>query len=247
MQAGMYRVRGGGGLPPRDAQVVDLVGRFRLMAAEQIRVIIFPEQASKTPLNRTLKRLTDAGYLARLGHIVGGFGGGSGQYVYQLGRAGWRHLEKDGTHRPLRVIDHHTLTIAECFVMLKQMERGEELTVLRYDADPVSRHTVKGILLTPDAHAEIGVRAIRKKFTFWLEIDLDTEGAEVIRGKCSRYWHAFQSWDGDIFPYVVFVVPDARRRRQLERVIAGGPDEAQELFRVYELSAFPELIHSTMR
>jgi Replication-relaxation len=221
---------------------VELVGRFRLVAAEQIRVVFFAGQASKTPLDRTLKRLTDAGYLARLGRMVGGFGGGSGQYVYQLGRAGWRYLGKGGGYRPLRVIDHHTLMIVECFVILKRLERLNELTVIRYDADPVSRRTVAGVLLTPDAYVEIGVAATRQKFAFWLEIDRDTESADTIRGKLSRYWKVYQEWDGDVFPYIVFVAPDESRQRELARIVAGGPDDAQDLFRVYELDRFAELI-----
>ena len=247
-RGGSVTARGGGpALSPRDAQVVELVGRFRLMGAEQIREVLFFGQRSKTPLDRALKRLTDAGYLTRLGRMVGGFGGGSGQYVYQLGRAGWRYLGKGGGYRPLRVVDYHTLTIAECFVVLKRLERGGELSVISYEADPVSRRTVGEILLTPDAYVELGVSARRLKFSFWLEIDRDTENAETIRGKCVRYWRAFQSWGGDVFPYVVFVVPDERRRRELERVIAGGPDEAQQLFRVCELDNFGELIHRNMR
>jgi hypothetical protein len=250
MVAGGSSVTARGGVPalsPRDALIVELVGRFRMVGAEQIRDVLFAAQSSKTPLDRALKRLTDGGYLARLGRMVGGFGGGSGQYVYQLGRAGWRHLGKGGGYRPLRVIDHHTLQIAECFVMLKRLERGGELSVISYDADPASRRTVGDILLTPDAYAELGVSATRQKFAFWLEIDRDTENAEVIRGKCIRYWRAFQVWDGEVFPYIVFVVPDERRRRELERVIADGPDEAQELFKVCALDAFAELIHRNLR
>lgn len=237
---------GASALSPRDAQLIQLVGRFRLVSAEQIRAVLFPEQRSKTPLDRTLKRLTDAGYVARLGRIVGGFGGGSGCYVYQLGRIGWRYLGKGGGYRPLRAIDHHTLTIAECFVMLKRLERSGELTVITYTPDPDSRQTVGGVLLTPDAYVEVGVAALRRKYIFWLEIDRDTENADTIRGKCVRYWRTFQAWDGDVFPYVVFVVPDELRRRELERVIAGGPDEAQALFRVYELDELAERLHTDL-
>jgi len=250
MPAGPHAVTAQGGAPgltPRDVQVVELVGRFRQLSADQIKAVIFPDQTSKTPLDRALLRLTTAGYLVRLGRMVGGFGGGSGQYVYQLGRAGWRLLGKGGGYRPLRVVDLHTLTIAECFVMLKRLERGGELVVITYEADPASRRTVGDILLTPDAHVELGVSATRQKFRFWLEIDRDTENAETIRGKCVRYWRAFQAWHGDIFPYIVFVVPDDRRQRELERTIAGGPAEAQELFRAYQLDSLAELIHRNLR
>ncbi|SRR5581483_3531593 len=234
-------------LSPRDTQVVELVGRFRLFSAEGLGEVLFSDNKSKTPLDRALKRLTDAGYLARLGRMVGGFGGGSGQYVYQLGRAGWRLMGKGGGYRPLRVIDLHTLTIAECFVILKRLELGGQLTVITYTAEPGCHRTVGGVSLTPDAYVELGVSALNLKYSFWLEIDRDTENSETIKGKCSRYWRAFQSWDGEIFPYVLFVVPDAGRRRELERIISGGPDEAQALFRVHPLDSFGELIHRNLQ
>ena len=41
-------------LSPREAAIVRLVGRFRLMTAEQIRAVAFPAQLSKTPLDRAL-------------------------------------------------------------------------------------------------------------------------------------------------------------------------------------------------
>lgn len=237
----------GPALSSRDVEVVELTGRFRLMTAEQIRAVVFTTQTSKTPLDRALLRLTDAGHLSRLGRMVGGFGGGSGQYVYQLGRAGWRLLGKGGGYRPLRVVDYHTLTIAECFVVLKRLERGGALTVISYQPEPGSHLTVAGNALTPDAYLELGMHSPRRKYAYWLEIDRDTENSETIRGKCVRYWRAYQAWDGEVYPYVVFVVPDEARQRELERVIAGGPDEAHALFRVYRLDTFAERIHDEAR
>ena len=165
-----------------------------------------------------------------------------GNTCISSGRAGWRLLGKGGGYRPLRVVDLHTLTIAECFVTLKRLEQSGELTVIAYEPDPASRRTIGEVLLTPDAYAELGVPTLKLKYSFWLEIDRDTENSETIKGKCVRYWRAYQAWDGDVFPYIMFVVPDATRQRELERVIAGGPDEAQQLFRVYQFDTFGELI-----
>jgi hypothetical protein len=232
----------------RDVEIVELVGRLRLMTAGQIREVVFSAQASKTPLDRTMKRLTDGGYVVRLARMVGGFGGGSGEFVYQLGRVGWRHLGKGGGYRPLRVVDLHTLTITECFVQLKRLEREGRLTVIVFTAEPASHLTVGSTALTPDAYVELGIHEPRRrKFCYWLEIDRGTENADTIRGKCSRYWRAFQAWEGETFPYIAFVVEDARRQRELERVVAGGPEEARELFKVYLLEDFAEVIHRNMQ
>jgi hypothetical protein len=233
-------------LSGREVQVVELVGRFRQMTAGQIRSVIFTTQTSKTPLDRALARLTTGGYLARLGRLVGGVGGGSGQYVYQLGRVGWRLLGKGGGYRPLRVVDLHTLTIAECFVMLKQLEQRSDMTVISYQPEPECHRVVATTPLTPDAYVELGLRARGLKFAYWLEIDRDTENSETLKGKCVRYWRAYQAWDGDTFPYIVFVVPDMSRCREIERVIASAPDEAQALFQIYLLDDFAEVIHRNM-
>lgn len=231
----------------RDRQVVELVGRFRLMTAEQIRLVVFGGLASKTPLDRALARLTADGYLARLARFVGGFGGGSGQYVYQLGRAGWRLTGRGGGFRPLRVVDVHTLTITECYVQLAALEQAGRLAVVGFTPEPASHVTVAGVPLTPDAYVELGEPVRRLKYRYWLEIDRDTENADTLRGKCVRYWKAYKAWTDDVFPYVVFVVPDERRRREIERVIAGGPAEAQALFQVYPLETLAEVIHRNMQ
>lgn len=191
-------------------------------------------------------RLTASGHLRRLARFVGGFGGGSGQYVYQFGRVGWRMLGKGGTYRPLRVVDLHTLTIAECFISLHSLERDDKLTVITYQPEPGCHLSVAGTQLTPDAYAELGLPAPRLKFRYWLEIDRGTENIDTIKGKCVRYWRAYQAWQEDVFPFVVFVVPDAARRRDIARVVAGGPGEAHALFEVCELDGFAEVIHRNM-
>ena len=73
---------GASAFTPRDAQVVELVGRFRIMTAEQIRSVVFPIQTSKTPLDRTLQRLTGAGYLQGSG-VFRTYGGLSGSDAEQ--------------------------------------------------------------------------------------------------------------------------------------------------------------------
>lgn len=237
-------------LSPREAQVVELVGRFRLMAAGHIRELVFPEQASVTPLDRTLRRLTDNGYLVRLARMVGGYGGGSGQFVYQLGRVGWQFLRKGGGYRPLRVVDQHTLAITDCFVDLKRLERRGAFMVIQYTPEPASHQTVGTTLLTPDAYIELGRLAPRRKFLYWLEVDRGTENADTIRGKCSRYGRAFDAWPEDeTYPRVVFAAPDIVRQAELARIVAAEPEDLRHLFGVYLLdglaSSLLEYLHTS--
>lgn len=216
----------------RDRAVVELVGRFRQVSAQQIGAALFSESASKTPLDRCLKRLVARHYLARLSRPVGGDGGGSAQFVYQLGRDGWRLLDRPGQYWAPRAINWHVLAFADCYVRLLGAEQEDTLTLLSFEPEPSCHVAVGSVSLTPDAMTEIGVRALGIKFRLWLEVDRASEHRRVIQDKCVRYWRAYQAWDGEVYPFVAFVVPDERRRREIRSVIAGGPSEAQALFRV---------------
>lgn len=116
--------------------MVELVARFRQLSAGHVHAALFADCASKTPCDRALKRLCGRGYLARLIRPVGGDGGGSSQYVYQLGRAGWRLLGLQGTFWTARSVNLHSLAIADCFIQLRVAEQQGLLTVLLFDTEP---------------------------------------------------------------------------------------------------------------
>lgn len=229
-------------LSPRDEAVVELVGRFRQMTTSQIRPVLFGEVSSQTPLDRTLKRLVDHQYLARLERAVGGWAAGSGPYVYQLGREGWRHLGRDGQYWPYRSVSLHTLDIAALFVTLKGAERRGELVVLSYEPEPACHLKQGAVLLTPDAKLDVGLPVQRQRVGAFLELDRGTERARQIQGKCLRYWEAYQGWPDQVFPLVVFVVPDERRATEIARSISQLPQAARPLFRICEMDKVPQEI-----
>lgn len=227
-------------LSERDRLVVEYVGRFRQLTAGQLRTFVFGELASQTPCDRTLKRLVDGKYLMRLHRLVGGTQGGSAQYVYQLGRQGWRLLERAGEYWAPRAVNLHALAVADCLVKLKAAERAGALEVSSFLTEPACHVKVGGLLLTPDAFVELKFGGSGERLMSWLEVDRGTEHLSTIQEKCERYWKASISgqWDGP-FPFVLFVVPDEQRQRALERVIHDGPPAALELFKVCPVSEFP--------
>jgi hypothetical protein len=227
-------------LSARDQAVVELVGRFRQLERRQIGALRFAGLASQTPLDRTLKRLVERQYLARLPRLVGAHGGGSAQYVYQLGRRGWKLLGKPGTYWPFRSANLHTLAIADCFVTLQAAAQQGQLTVIAFTPEPECHETVGGVLLTPDAYLEVGFRAFGSKVACFVEVDRGTEHADKIQGKCVRYWQAYQRWERETYPYVLFVVPDQERAGAIRHVVAGGPNEAQGLFLTATFKSFPQ-------
>ncbi|MEC3978143.1 replication-relaxation family protein [Amycolatopsis sp. H20-H5] len=220
-------------LPERDRQVVELVAKFRQMTRQQLRACLFSNNASATPLDRALKRLVEEKHLTRLARLVGGDKGGSAQYVYQLGRAGWKLLDKPGAYWAPRAVNLHTLAIADCYAWLKQAEHRGELEVIQFTNEPECHQAAGRVLLTPDAYVEIGSRDECKKRCFWLEVDRGTEHLRKIQGKCDRYWWAYSCWQEDYFPTVLFVVPDEQRKRGVERVLRDGSSCARRIFSVH--------------
>lgn len=229
-------------LSSRDKAVVSLVGAFRQLTAGHLRELAFAEVSSQTPLDRTLKRLVQRKYLMRLHRLVGGTQGGSAQYVYQLGRAGWRLLERAGEYWAPRAVNLHALAVADCLVKLKITEKAGGHEVASFTTEPACHVKVGGLLLTPDAFVELKLGGSGERLISWLEVDRSTEHLTTIQEKCERYWKASISgqWDGH-FPFVLFVVPDEVRKRAVERVFQGGPASAGELFSCTTFQDFPKI------
>lgn len=214
----------------RDRAVVEFVGKWNQVQSAHVKQVLF-EDVTQTPCDRALQRLTDHGYLSRLRmRLVGGSGGGSSQYVYQLGREGWRLLDMKGTYYRQRAINLHTLDVTSLYVSLVRAERAGRYVVRHAVREPRTGD------LTPDMYIQLDYPEEAASLPCYVELDRGTERASKIMDKCVRYWRAYQAQDGGTFPTVLFVVPDAERKREIEQVISGGPEEAHELFKVLEFS-----------
>jgi hypothetical protein len=234
-------------LAARDRQIVTLVDRFGQLSSAHICSLVFSSNASSTPCDRALKRLVNEKMLARVerARLVGGVRGGSGSYVYQLGRAGWAVVGREGRYYGSSVVNYHSLAIADTYVALRTAEHDGWLQVLDYGTEPDCWAVVGGQELKPDLYAELALMSSGIKLAAWLEVDLGTERQRQIKDKLQRYWNAYQRADESelpVFPLVLFLVPDEARRREVEAVVDRGPEEGQALFRVVEQSSFPQVL-----
>jgi hypothetical protein len=226
-------------LSPRDRDVVNLVAKFKQLRADHIAESLFHGLASGTPLDRSLKRLVAGKYLARIARrLLGGHGGGSEQYVYHLGRQGWRLVGKAGAYWLPRKVNEHTLHIADCFVKLVQAEQRGGLKLLRFDTEPDCHRMVGAISLEPDGYVEVGSLVQNMRLARFLEIDEGTEREDQIQDKCVRYWRAYLGWEEELYPRVLFVVPDQERADFIMRIAEGGPEESRQLFEVCTFDDF---------
>ncbi|MEU5428222.1 replication-relaxation family protein [Streptomyces olivoreticuli] len=219
------------GLTDRDRQLVADITRFGQLEAKQAQRLHFAEEKSSKESRevrawRTLKRLADRKVVSRIERTLGGGGGGSTGYVYQAPTS-----RADG-------INYHKLDIAELYVRLVELERREpeRMKLVRYRPELYThRRPAKG-QPKPDARIEVEVAGALKRWQ--LELDRGTEWPYQIRTKLKQYVRAWENWEEDFFPPVLFVVGrkltvDERERKELlQEQIDRLPEADREPFGV---------------
>lgn len=230
----------------RDLDLLRFVFEVGVADARQLERLAFPVD-SGTPLSaarrarRTLARLSDHGLLTRLERRVGGVRAGSSGYLYQVATAGRQALGVPGRVRfePADRFIDHALAAAEVHVALVEAHRagaiaqltvGHERQALRRFATP------SGIeRLRPDLLVEV-TSADGWELRWFVEIDRGTEHLSTILRKCltyERYWRSGREADHhDVFPRILWSVPDHKRARAIETAIAQSRKVTSDLHRV---------------
>lgn len=225
----------------RDYRVVKCVAQFKQMTNVQLHEMLF-NGSSRNPVDRTLKRLVERRYLARIERrTVGGAKGGSGQYVYQLGRAG-HFLFRDGRYSEWKSINYHALAIADAHLQFLRLERAGKLVIVGFSCEPDCHRIIGDVDLRPDIYEELSKPGAILRA--WLEIDLSTEGQKQIRGKLDKYYQArIQATVEDMpeWPRIYWVTVDDWRAKELRWIISQTPPEQQQLFRVIQLTSIPAI------
>jgi len=206
-------------LSPRDLSVIQTVTLFRQATSSQLRRLHFAEgsEASQgVKQRRTLARLVKWGELARIERAMGGYAGGSSDYIYvpALSRA--------------RTPDPHTLDLTELYVGLEEGQRAGRLKLLAFDPEPYCHTQLGHLELKPDAYVRL--HTDQGTYRYWIELDRGTEWRPALSAKCRRYVQAYHHWAEDTFPLVLWITPDDMRARLVEGVIKR--QEIRELFNV---------------
>lgn len=233
----------------RDRQIITTVARFGQASPANIRELHFHGLSSDTPMYRALSRLVEQKYLRRVERrMVGGSGAGSGQYVFALGSAGWRLMQREGKYSPARTVNYHSLAIIDAFTELKYLEHQGRIQVDIYETEPDSWRSIQGADLRPDLFVKVSDPIRRKRWSLWLEIDLGTERPRQIKEKLANYWHAYKhasADDLDVYPSIVFLAPDDERERELRHIINEGKNqEAKKLFITSTIKDYAALFFS---
>ena len=247
-------------LLPHDRAILQTLVQCRFMSTNQIIRLIFarlekPDSARRAA-NRAVARLRDGGLITALERRVGGVRAGSGSCIWSLTPAGARFLNMEDPegqisrrkYEPSAYFVEHTIAITELYLQLNGIE-GIALTESQFE--PRCWRNYRAALgytqtIKPDLYAVTSGSEYEDHWFF--ELDLASEAPSKVVRKCVQFQeyylsNAEQRRHG-VFPLVVWIVPEERRRASLKDHIARSvelrykqlftvilPDELEALIR----------------
>lgn len=244
-------------LKPIQKAILNDVARLNVTSGKQLRRLHYqPTDSARRMARLDLMQLVDLRVLARLERRIGGKRSGSEGFVYAMDVAGQRLISARNTNArhpwtPRRHHLRHALAVTELYVRLRETELQTENHLERFDTEPRCWRFYRGpggaqAVLKPDAYLVTGSASYDD--SWFIEMDRSTEPLTVISTKARaycRYWQSGreQSREG-VFPTVLFIVPDYKRRAAVIEALATLPAEHWHLFRVVTLDQAASAIHS---
>jgi len=217
-------------LTPRDREVIKFLDVFGQLSSSQIVALEFHD-VTRTPFDRCITRLSHSLLIKRIGRMNINKAG-TAPFVWQLGLAGHRYLNKHGRWRQ-HVVAPHELSVADCFVNLVQAQRDGRLVLDKF----VKEQTVGKA--RADAFVAMSSPDGVKQVQLYIEVDQGWQRPNVIQGKLRAYLDAWSNSSGTM-PRVMFLCQDMMRVRELRFEVNQLKAEDRELFTADLLSSFPQ-------
>ncbi|CAG4899995.1 replication-relaxation family protein [Acidithrix sp. C25] len=249
-------------LSDRDWQILSTVRGFKYLTTRQLARQHFglsdPAGLIPRTANHALARLRELGLLVSLERRIGGVRAGSGGFVWQItdlaNRALCiRHGVPSGarlrTFEPGITFLDHTLAIAEVVITLQETSQGGEVVLKRVQLEPESWRNYLGFAgeqkwLKPD----LAAITLTGEFEdhWFIEVDRATEPPGRVVKKCLQYHEYLRTGkeqnEHGLFPAVVWVVPNNRRREQLRQRLANESLIDHRLFTVVMSQELAKLV-----
>jgi hypothetical protein len=239
-------------LSDRDLHILEALRTHRVLTTALVRRLHFPvgtelrdrgdkvhatAMAASVAAIRVLARLESHGLVARLHRRIGGVRAGSSGIAWQLGSSGERLLRAlygESARRrysePSSTFIAHTLAAADLAIRLQELARQGVVELTKLEAEPECWRTFIGPhgarqWLKPDLFA-ITAGGDYEHHLF-IEVDCATEHTPVIARKALQYQQYARSGlhqqEHGLFPVVLWVVPDAKRRAAIEAALSAEP------------------------
>lgn len=247
-------------LSDRDWAILGTVAAHRFLTTTQVQAFHFTGHASDLSAarvcRRVLERLRRERLLGTLQRRVGGVRAGSASFVWHLDAVGDRLLRETShpgprrrTFEPSLHFLQHTLAVADLHLRLRQTAATGTIELLRVQTEPACHrrypHFGGGLsTLKPDLYALTAAGDFEDSWFF--EVDLGTESLPRLLAKCAEYEayrrSGMEQQASGVFPLVVWLVDQARRRTALTAAIAKDQGLPDELFRVLDPHDLPGLL-----
>jgi hypothetical protein len=240
-------------LSERDLSILEALRTHRVLTTALIRRLHFPlrgesqeavsgkshasEMAAAVATIRVLTRLESRRFIARLPRRIGGVRAGSKGISWQLGATGERLMRarhgdpaRKRYSEPSPTFVAHTLAAADLAIQLYELARAGVIELLSLAAEPECWRTFLGPhgarqWLKPDLFAVTAGGDFEHHW--FIEADLASEHAPVIIRKALAYQQyaasGIHQQEHGLFPVVVWVVPNDKRRVAIEAALASEP------------------------
>ena len=243
-------------LSDRDRRVVELLATVQLANGVQIRRLVWGEGASSSrQARRQMAKLSGLRVVARYDQRVGGVRSGGEGYAYSLDIVGQLMTGVTVSRRRPRPVGlsfiAHALAVADCYLALRMLEAENNVELIHFEAEPDCWRDFSGpggarLVLKPDAFVITAQGDYEDRW--FLEIDRSTESPARLTKKAEGYINYFLSgreqMAHDVFPRVLWVVPDHLRASQLTGIFEKLPVEDWKLFQITTTDRFAGVIAS---
>lgn len=252
-------------LSDRDKDILETIQMYRYLTTSQLqRLHVIDAPSSSTALRTTslnLKKLRGLQLIDTLNRRIGGVFSGSGSFMWRLTAAG-EHLLRLTNHKarlykagfePSVYFLTHTLSVSECFVRLTEICRTKGISLTEVENEPhcwrpYNNNAGKIVTLKPDLFAVTRCDDYEDRWFF--EIDLATESPVKIIEKCHIYHRYYQSGleqkQFNVFPLVVWIVPDAARKESITAHIRAEFEKFPKIFIVITPEELETLIRQNV-
>lgn len=244
-------------LSDRDLRILHDLEEFRLLTTRQIQRLHFADghatiSAATRACTRVMGRLKGHGLVSTLNRRIGGVRQGSSGLTWQLAATGDRYLRAvrgDPKRRrysePATTFVDHTVLVSEIAVQLREATRGQpDWDIVHLVAERRAWRAFSGPhgateWLRPDLHAITTDPNFEQHW--FIEADRGREHGPQLLRKCQTYVRYMRSGayqaEHEVFPTVLWIVPDVKRLRELEQIVTQA-SLPRQLFRFRTLDGF---------
>ncbi|MEI4301583.1 replication-relaxation family protein [Streptococcus suis] len=250
-------------LTTQDIQILYFLNQARYATTSQLARLFYPDSNKpETAIRRanfTTHRLLKAGLVSHLKRRIGGVRKGSASYVWQITFQGLKLLKSQDETIVLRYKNHyepsqhhveHTLAVTEIFVeTMETVRNSQKLSLEAFSFEPNSWRSYQklsglGMTLKPDAYLELVSQEYEDHY--FIELDRSTESLARIVNTCKKYIEYYRSGveqrQHGVFPFVLWIVPDDKRKLAISKAIQAELYNFWELFTVITLDDYQNYI-----